>query len=145
MKLEELVQNLDAANPWSTEKVESIFCTKLALSRSNDSFAVYTAGPFLYEEGLVIEETHLRLKIPTNEMIRLILNLEDDTSFFTLNRIEKNWPDVQLDSSTFPRGQSWDEKRHYRVERPWGQISFGFKEHRPNCLASITFIPKTWP
>jgi hypothetical protein len=77
-------------------------------------------------------------------MIRLILSLEDDTILFTLNRIKKTWADIQLDPSTFPRGQSWDEKRHYRMKRPWGQISFGFKERRPNCLASITFIPKAW-
>jgi len=144
MKLEKLVQKLDAANPWTVERVESVFDSKLALIRSNDVFMVYTAGPFHYEEGLVIEEVHLRLKADSNEMIRLIVRLSDDASCFAFDRIKKTYPHTQIGPLAGPRGQSLDEETHYWTKRLWGHISFGFKERRPSCLSSVVFIPKAW-
>jgi hypothetical protein len=144
MKLEELVQKLDAANPWTVERVETALGVKLALARSNDSFAVHTTGPLNHDEGLLVKEVHLRLDTDTGEMIRLIVSLSDDASCFTLDRIKRTWPDTQHDPFPDPRGDSWNEETGYWTERPWGHIDFGFKERRPNCLSSIVFIPTKW-
>jgi len=142
MKLEDLTQMLEAAAPWTIKGVESVFDSKFTPARSNGIVAVHTMGPFRYKEKLIIEEVHLRVRMNTNKMIRLIVNLSEDAGRFTLDRLKRTWPDIQLDPSAYPRGQSWDEKRQYRTNRPWGQLSFGFKERQPDCLASITFIPK---
>jgi hypothetical protein len=145
MKLKELVQQLDAANPWPVERVEAALGVKLTLARSNDEFTVHTAETIDYAEGLTVEKVRLRLNNKdTHEMIRLIVSLSDDASCFTLNRIKRTWPDTQLAPFPGPRGDSWDEETGYWTERPWGHIDFGFKERRPKCLSSITFIPKKW-
>jgi len=142
MKLEELVQMLEAAAPWTIKRVESVFASASSLARSNNAIAIHTMGPFCYEEKLIIEEVHLRVRTNTNKMSRLIISLSEDAGRFTFDRIKSAWPDIRIDPSTYPRGQSWDEKRHYQTNRPWGRLSFGFKERQPDCLASITFIPK---
>ena len=141
MKLEELVQKLEDANPWTVERVESVLGARLALVRSNDVFTVHTSGQFLFEEGLIVEEVHLRLTVATNGMIRLIVSLSDEASCFTLDRIKRTYPDTKMSPYGFPRGHSLNEKTYFWTKRPWGHIAFGFKERRRDCLSSIVYIP----
>ena len=141
MKLEELVQKLEDANPWTVERVESVLGARLALVRSNDVFTVHTSGQFLFEEGLIVEEVHLRLRVDTNGMIRLIVSLSDEASCFTLDRIKRTYPDTKISPFGFPRGHSLNEQTYHWAKRPWGHIAFGFKERRRDCLSGITFIP----
>lgn len=140
MKLEELVQKLDAANPWTVERVENVLGSKLTKTYSTKTFASHTAGSFHYEEGLIIEAVELRLRVATNEMARLIVDLSDEASCFTLDRIKRTYPDVQL-SPYPPSPNSLDATFGYWAKRPWGHISFQFKMGRPKCLSGITFIP----
>ncbi|MDR2208787.1 MAG: hypothetical protein LBE22_07455 [Azoarcus sp.] len=142
MKLEELIQKLDAANPWTVERVEKVLGSKLIETSSTKTFVIHETGQLLFEEGLSIKEVHLRLRVATNEMIRLIVDLSDEASCFALDRITNSYPSVKVSPLGGPRGRSLDEETHYWAERPWGHISFGFKERRPKCLSSIIFIPK---
>jgi len=142
MKLEELVQKLENANPWTVEAVEKILGTKLSVTYSSKHILSYESGQLDYDEGLLLVKTELRLNKGTNEMTRLIVNLSDDASCFMLDRIKRAYPDIQLDPYGPPRGKSLDEETGFWAKRPWGHISFGFKERRPNCLSSIIFIPK---
>jgi hypothetical protein len=144
MKLEELVQKLDAASPWPVEKAEEVLGVKLTASPLSNAFISYEVGQLIFEEGLVIEEVELRVKIVTKETIRLILNLSDNASCFTRERLKKTYPNLQLDLSNPPRRDSPDAKTYYDTKRSWGHIAFGFKVKRPDCLAGITFIPTKW-
>ena len=139
MKLEELIQKLDAANPWTTEKVETALESKLIETVSTKTFVSYMMGQHLYEEGLIIEEVELRLRIGTNKMIRLIVDLSDSASCFTLDRVKEIFPDNPLSG---PGGYTLAGVTYYRTKRSWGQFSFGFNDRRPNCLASIILIPE---
>ena len=145
MKLEELIQKLEAANPWTVERVEPVLRAKLVKIDSTKTFVVYTANRLLYEEGLIVEEVHLRLRVDTNEMIRLIVNLNDEASCFTLDRIKRTYPDIEHDpyglSVSHDAEHSPNGSFGYWTKRPWGHIDFGFKERRPDCLSGITFIP----
>jgi hypothetical protein len=98
-------------------------------------------GPFHYEEGLIVEEVHLRLRIATKGLIRFIVTLSDEASCFTLDRIKKTYPDIQLDRYGITPGDSPDATFGYWTQRPWGHIDFAFKMRRPECLSNITFIP----
>jgi hypothetical protein len=144
MKLEELVQQLDAANPWSVDAVERVLGTTLAVTYSSEHILSYESGQLIYDEGLILDGMELRLDKKTKEMSRLILSLSDDASCFTLDRIKRTWPDTQHDPFPGPRGDSWNEEIGYWTERSWGHIDFGFKERRPKCLSRIIFIPTKW-
>lgn len=36
-----------------------------------------------------------------------------------------------------PRGHSVDEETSWAARRDWGNLTFGFAEHTPDCLSSI--------
>jgi hypothetical protein len=144
MKLEELIQNLDAASPWLVKDVEKILKTKLTIIYSSSSFISYGAGQSVFEEGLIIEKAEIRIDTNTKEMIRLILHLDDNASCFTRERLKKPYPDIQIDLRTAPRGDSPNAMTYYDTKRPWGTLAFGFKVKRPSCLAGITFVPTKW-
>lgn len=151
MKLEELIQKLEEANPWSLEKVGPIFDSKFTeipfpypASMGKPTFVSYEAKSITFEKGLIVNKVELRLSVPENELIRLIVNLSEDSSCITLNRIENTFPSIKPSPFGGPRGRSLDEEMNFWAERPWGHISFGFKERRKDCLSSIIFIPTKW-
>jgi hypothetical protein len=144
MKLEELVQKLDDANPWPVEKVEEVLGTKFVVAQSSSITIYYESGQLIFEEGLIVEQVDFRVDIDTKEMFRLILNISDNASCFTRERLKKTYPDLQLDLSNPPSGDSPNAKTYFDTKRSWGRIAFGFKEKRPDCLGGITFIPAKW-
>jgi len=139
MKLAELVQRLEAANPWSIEKVsEALGGVDLTLARSNQYILVYSANNLLYEDGLHVKEAYLRLWVNTKQMIRLILYLSKNTKCITFDNLKKMYPDRHKS----PYGDSEDGVFYYYTKRSWGGILFGFEDERPDCLGNIVFIPK---
>jgi hypothetical protein len=144
MKLEELVQKLDDANPWPVEKIEEVLGTKLVVTEQSSVTTYYESGQLIFEEGLIIEQVDFRVHLNTKEMFRLILDISDNASCFTRERLKKTYPDIELDLSNPPRGDSPNEEISYNTKRPWGRIAFGFKLKRPDCLSGIIFIPAKW-
>jgi hypothetical protein len=144
MKLEELVQKLDTADPWPVEKVEEVLGTKFVVTKQSSITTYYRSGQIIFEEGLIIEQVSFRVDIDTKEMFRLILDISDNASCFTRERLKKTYPDLQLNLSNPPRGDSLNEETSYNTKRPWGRIAFGFKLKRPDCLSGIIFIPAKW-
>jgi len=137
IKLAELVQRLEAANPWSVERVsEALGGVGLTLARSNQFILVYTANNILYEDGLYIKEVHLRLGVKTKKMARLILDFNKNSKCITFDHLEKMYPDIY-------RGpHSTDDTIYYRTKRSWGHMSLGFNDPHYDCLGSIVFIPE---
>ncbi|MDR3323275.1 MAG: hypothetical protein LBS89_03630 [Zoogloeaceae bacterium] len=143
MKLEELVQKLDDAYPWPVDKVNAILGANLVETDSNGVATPYvTEERLVYDEGLIVEEVELRVFEKTGEPTRLILDFGDDASCFTLDRVKQTYPVLVI--TDMPRGRSLEEETNFSTQQSWGRISFGFKERRPDCLSSITFIPKQW-
>jgi hypothetical protein len=155
MKLEELIQKLEDANPWALEKVESIFgtkFTKVTYNYAKDYFYSYIAKSLHFEEGLIVEEVELRIGVAKNNLARLIVDFSDDSACFTRDRLKKTWPDLQIspygpvivksyNAETAKVERMWLESVSYWTDRPWGHIAFTFKELRPDCLSGFTFIP----
>ncbi|MDR2015031.1 MAG: hypothetical protein LBP99_05335 [Azoarcus sp.] len=133
----ELVQKLEAADPWSVEKVsEALGGISLPLTYSNEYILSYTANNFIYENELLVKKVELRLSIRKNKMARLILYLNENTKCITQNNLKKMYPDLY--SSPY----NSEDTFYLETKRSWGLISFGFKEGRFDCLGSIVFIPK---
>ena len=147
MKLEELVQKLENANPWSIEKVSEALGTKLTPGYSNQSNASYVANRLEYGEGLIVNEVRLRLSIKrNNEMIRLILGFAKDAACLTHEHLKEIYPSMDYVlpgplPSTLEGHSPTHPYRTYEVKRPWGDLFFKFYYEQPNCLAGITFAP----
>ncbi|RZM32070.1 MAG: hypothetical protein EOP67_29680 [Sphingomonas sp.] len=45
----------------------------------------------------------------------------------------------RLNLSQAPRGESLDEEASWSHREPWGELSFGFTERKPDCLRSVVF------
>ena len=147
MKLEELLQRMEAANPWSAEKVSKALGAEfiLSLGQSQD-YQHYkdNRGPFYlrYEENLLLNRIHLRIDSKTNKTHWLTLEINGDRSeCFTLDRIKKSYPDIKYSPEGAPPRRVTDTTAYYRTVRPWGRLSFGFDKKRNDCLCDIVLTP----
>jgi len=145
MKLEELVQKLEDANPWSVEKVSEVLGVKLTPDYSNQSQSItsYVANRLEYGEGLIVDEAKLRLSVTNNEMIRLILDIAKDVRCFKHEHLKKIYPAMDYVDSV-PRyiGSASYLYSTYRVKRPWGDLFFKFDYEQQNCLIGVTLTPR---
>jgi hypothetical protein len=127
------------------EKVESIFdskFTEIIHEYAKGAFHSYVAQSFTFEEGLIVEEVELRVDGTSKEMVRLIINLNDESNCFTLDRIKQTYPDIYYGSKNRPDPNFQNAKVYFLTNRPWGKIGFAFLAHRrQDCLAGITYIP----
>jgi hypothetical protein len=136
MRLTELMQKLEAANPWSVEKVSEALGVELTLVKSSNEFnARYIVKQFIYGGNLIFNEVEFRFSIRKNRMSRLILDINKNATCFTRGNLEKIYPDLR-------RGSYYRSVIYYGIERPWGRISFEFESEHLDCLNSIIFIPE---
>jgi len=139
IKLAELVQRLEAANPWSVERVsEALGGVNLTLTYSNHAIFSYTANNLVYGDNLLIDQVEFRLSIKKDKMFRLILDINENSKCITFDNLKKMYPDRHKS----PYGDSEDGVFYYYTKRSWGGILFGFEDERPDCLGNIVFIPK---
>jgi len=140
--LVELLQRLDAANPWTVERVSEALGVELTFDPRSTKFIVsYMVKQLNYGDGLIVDEVELRQGAETKQMIRLILYLNTKAKCFTHDSLKKMYPDIH--DSTLPYN-GYSGVFGYDIERPWGLISFEFDGKRPNsnCSNAIVFIPK---
>jgi hypothetical protein len=140
MKLEELLQRLEQERPWTLEKIESVLGVTSVVDQANEYWTHYSAvGPVTLEEGVVVEKLDFGLNNTTQALPRFIVYLSDDSSCITRQRITQTYPDIQINYNNMPRGRSLNEQVYHIKKREWGDILFGFKVRRPDCLSSIIF------
>jgi len=136
VKLAELMQRLEDANPWAVEKVsEALGGVDLTLAYSNQYILSYTTNNIIYENGLLIRKIELRLKAETKQMTKLILDLNNNTKCFTLDDLRKMYPSIHDEPPSYVPSIVY-----YVVKRSWGRILFGFERERPDCLGDIAFV-----
>ena len=141
MKIDDLVERLEAVYPWTPEKVERVLGAKLTVTYETKNIASHEARHITYE-GLLIDEVELRLGKRAMDIARLIFHVSEKAACITRESIKKTYPGGE--DAEYLRADSlsggWI---YYRVKRPWGKISFSFKYLiRPDCLNGITFIPE---
>ena len=141
VKLEELVQKLETANPWTAEKVSEALGLP-ALIRDNDSYIAYFLD---YGEGLMIRHVKLQLNEKKDKMIRLTLDITKKPECFTLDHMKKMYPDMNY-SGHYGAKPSLPSVNVYKTKRSWGSLFFNFtKEEHPtlkaDCLFHISLVP----
>ena len=141
MKIDDLVERLEAVYPWTPEKVASVLGVKLTITTDDEYIVVHEASHITYE-GLLIDNVHLRFGTQAMDVVRLYFDVSEKAACITRENIEMTYTGGEDDRH--PRADSLDGGLlYYRVKRPWGKISFSFRYLiRPNCLADIIFIPE---
>ena len=141
MKIDELVERLEAVYPWTPEKVGNVLGAELTVTRETERIVRHEASHILYE-GLLIDRVHLRLGKPTMDAVVLIFDLSDKAACITQESIRKTYPGGERSTILQPRSLDGGVMR-YSIKRPWGVIVFKFKLLiQPDCLAGITFGPE---
>ena len=135
LTLEAFVQKLEKAKPWKREKIETLFGVKFTVGDPSGPRDDYTAyGPLVHKEGLIIKYIDHTASVATKETFTLHVFLDNTSSCFTRDRIEKSYPGGELDDLDI-------YEPIYLIIRPWGGLSFAFSKERDwKCLTSILFV-----
>lgn len=139
MTLWQAIDALAQQIPFAKAKIEVALSTTL-LEReepSNELFRFYKSDRIPLRDGTVISTIDLRIKIQGAHPGLLGIDLEG--SCITLDDVRRRYNALEITDA--PRGRSLQEETVYTAKLPWGELSFGFKEAKPDCLAGIGFNP----
>jgi hypothetical protein len=140
MTLWQVIETLAKQVPFSKAKVESVLSIRLLESdeRSNDVFQFFKGESIELMNGIAVSGVDLRIKREGPHPGFLVLGLQG--SCIGLEEVRKYYSNLEITST--PRGGSLDEVTAHSTQQPWGRLSFGFKERKTECLASIVFDPR---
>ncbi len=126
--------------PLSKSKVESLFATQFVESDNtgNEAFHFYKSGRVALSSDVAIATIDLRIKRAGGHPGFLALQLEG--ACISLDEVREKYSKLEI--TDVPRGRSLDDVTSHTAALTWGELSFSFKERRPQCLSSITFDPK---
>jgi len=106
------------------------------LKRNNNGyFSSYDGGRLSLIDQVDIEAVLLRVRHEDEARGMVSLYLDPSGACVTLDEVHKHYPEVVI--TDHPRGHSLDEQTYWSIQQPWGELSFGFKERNPECLASV--------
>ena len=134
MTLEEFLQKLEKAEPWTREKVEALLGVKLSEREGGRRGGHGARGQFVLAKGLIVKEIDLEVEGGTGETNILTLSL-DEKSDCLGGRVGKLYPGGYLEmvSSNGDDG--------YIKKMPWGEWVFTYDARRKfKCLAEIGII-----
>ncbi len=133
------IEALIGSVPFSKDKVERELGIRLVDTEASgsDLFQFLEGGPVQLAEGVGIQEVDLRLKREGPHPGFLVLELEGRGISF--DEVLRHYAELRL--TGVPRGRSLDEHTSYTAKLDWGELSFGFGESNPACLAYVAFDP----
>lgn len=140
LSLWQVVAVLTEQSPYTKAKIEGLLPVTLVERKTfgSDINQFFKSDPVLLNDGSVILNIDLRLKRHGFDPGFLVLELGG--TCVPLEEVRGHYGDLQITDT--PHGHSLDEKTSYTAYLPWGELSFGFAERNPDCLASVVFEPK---
>jgi len=95
----------------------------------------YDGGRLSLIDQIDIAAVLLRVRNEDEARGMVSLYLDPSGACITPDDVHGHFPDVVI--TDHPRGHSLDEQTYWSTQQPWGELSFGFKERNPDCLASV--------
>lgn len=129
----QLIDALGHQPSLAPDKIVLVLPVEFSEKSRNAYFSFHDGGRLDLADKIVVEKVELRtsLKDGANGMVVLSLG----GMCLTIDQVRAHFPAVAL--AGFPRGRSLDEETTYTTLQGWGQLSFGFKERKPECLATV--------
>jgi len=116
MTVEAFAKKLEESRDWPREKLEALLDVKFTDNSPGEGKA---AGRFVYGKGLIVSQiSHKRLP-DTRETLSLYVLLNEESSCFTWDRLEKMYPNAEKELAP---GELW----LYVYKASWGEMEFGF-------------------
>jgi hypothetical protein len=156
MTLEEFVQKLETAKPWTREKVEALLGIKFTETLQSGSTSHKVFGQFEYVKGLFINKISLEISADPEDIgepLTLRLDVDDKSSCFTQKQIKKYYPGVETSfpQMDLPYVQSEAPVQYFKEyfkEQSWGELVFELYDkaygEKGGCLSSIGIITNIW-
>lgn len=138
MTLWQAVEVLAKQIPFSKAKIEETLAIGLVEKRRSAHTTFFEGGGVRLLQSVGLTKVDLRLGNRPDDPGLLGIDLEGPC--ITLDDVRRHYPSLEITDA--PRGRSMEEETVYTATLPWGELSFGFKEKNPNCLAGIGFKPK---
>lgn len=110
--------------------------------KSNAYFQFYAGEPVQLGDGIVLSKLDLRLPRQSNPNPALLVFTLQGTCI-DLQQLQEKGPTAELKITGTPRGRSVQEATTHSAFTAWGQLDFGFQQAKPECVAYVTFKPKT--
>ena len=134
--IDRLVQDIRHAGQVTRAPVEQATGTALHAVGEDAYFRSYRAGPI--DDGDLRLSLDLREPKPNSGATAgaiLVVNVAGGCA--DKSALEARYGAWRLTDA--PRGRSLDEQAYWTKTEPWGELSFGFAEGKPDCLRSIVF------
>ncbi|MCL2590961.1 MAG: hypothetical protein FWD67_08830 [Betaproteobacteria bacterium] len=134
--LEEFVQKLEKAKPWTREKIETLLESRFTkISSTGVVISHDMSGSFVRGKGLIFNEISFSVLTTTGEALYVEATLDDKSSCFTWEQIKNSYPGGSVDFMDVASGG----EVYYAKKLSGGDILFGFDGRKDgNCLTSIT-------
>ncbi len=139
MTLWQVVEAVTRQIPFTREKIELSFSAKLKEVDQNSYTVFYTGGGVPLANGVLISTIDLRLGREVGDSYAF-LSIGLSGGCVSLGDVRAHFGPLEITET--PRGRSLDEKTYHTTRLAWGELSFGFAERNPSCLALIVFDPK---
>jgi len=140
MSIWSIIEVLSKQLPFTKERIEAVFGTRLEIDDADDSdiFQFFKAGHVSLAEGVELSEVELRLKRGGGHPGLLVLQLEGRC--VNLDQVRTHFSKLEI--TDVPRGRSSDEETTHTAKLAWADVSFGFAERNPKCVATISISPR---
>lgn len=132
-----VIDYLPTRLPFSVEKLQSALKVQFELANQNEYFSFYKSASIPLAGGTVIDEVDLRVRKEQPHPGFLVLRLSG--TCVPRDVVLSKYPGMRL--VEVPRGRSVNEEEGFAMDTPWGELSFGFAVHTPECLRSVVFDP----
>jgi hypothetical protein len=138
MTVWQVIDRLIQQVPLSKIKVEAVLTTRLTEIHRSVNTVFLEGGEVELANAIRISKIDLRLSTEPKDPGFLVLEVDGDC--ISLSNVRTHFS--QLSITGAPRGRSMDEATTHSTQLPWGKLSFGFKERKPECLAYVALDPK---
>lgn len=132
-----LISALENQMPLTVEKTQSTLGQRFVQTSETSSYVVMETQEVADLDGVIVRKAVL--------MLRPTLKFEDNSGLslalsgacLGLPQVREHFEGLRLIQT--PRGGSLEEAAVWASKRPWGRLTFAFKDSRPDCLSSVVF------
>jgi len=137
MSIWQLVSAIEVDMPLSVAKVERMIGVKLNEIERSDHYVIFGADENVLATDFTVSNVRLMLRSSLHFDDKSAFGFEIEGKCIPRSEIEQHYGELRLIQA--PRGRSLDETAVWASERPWGILSFAFKERTPDCLFRVSF------
>jgi len=131
----QLIDILDECPVFTLDVIGHMFQIDFSESHRTAYFSSYEGGPLHLADQIDIKKIELRIR--RKDGVGKLMGLDVGGVCVTLDDVLAHHPGIVLAET--PRGHSLNEATFYSIRRSREELSFGFKESNPHCLAIVVF------